>query len=64
MHEEVPPFEMNADAQEYAMNALISYEELINRGEPLSSFERLMLNRLDIISADQRAYHKMAEARF
>jgi len=46
------------------MNELIAYEAPMNRGEPLSSFERLMLDKTDTLFSVQRAYHEMTEARF
>jgi len=52
-----PPKPSNAveESQANEMNSLIAYEALVERGEPLTSFERLMLNRLDTISAEIRA---------
>jgi len=46
------------------MNALVAYVPTMERGEPLSSFERDMLNRLDTISTKQKAYYEMTSLRF
>jgi len=62
--DEAPPYEMNEDSQAHAMNTLIAYEAPMNRGEPLSNFERLMFDWMDTFSADQRAHHEMSKARF
>jgi len=42
------------DAQGTDMNTLVAYVPLVERGEPLSSFERVMLHRLDTICAKQK----------
>ena len=46
------------------MNALVAYHEPEYHGEPLSRFERQVLHRMDILSADQRAYFEMTQTRF
>jgi len=53
-----------SESQANEMNALIAYVPLVGRGEPLSNFERVMLNRLDTISGEQRAYYEMTLSRF
>lgn len=73
MHNETPPLEMNRGAPTYDMNndsqahdmsALIAYEAPMYRGEPLSSFEKQMLDMMDTFSTDQRVYYEMTKARF
>jgi len=46
------------------MHALISYIPLVNHGEPLSSFERMMLNRIYTMASDQRNHYEFFVARF
>ena len=42
------------NANEYVMHALVGYEPPIDHGIPMSSFERLMINRLDNMVSDKR----------
>lgn len=46
------------------MNALVAYVSPMERGKPLSNFERVMFHRLDTISAEQRQYFEMTTSRF
>jgi len=43
------------------MHALIPYIPLVDHGEPLSSFERMVLNRLDTILGDQRDHYNFSK---
>jgi len=43
---------------------MVPYVPLVERSEPLSSFERLMVNKLDFISVTQKEHYERAEARF
>jgi len=45
-------------------NAIVAYQTLEYRGEPLSMFERQVLYRLDAMTAEQRAYFETTQARF
>jgi len=52
------------NAYEYVMHALVGYEPPIDRGIPMSPFERLMINRLDNMASDQRNHYDFCAARF
>ena len=52
------------DVQGTEMNVMVTYVPLVDRGEPLSSFERLMVYKLDSIFASQREYFELIESRF
>ena len=55
---------MNEDVAATSHNALVEYHAPEYRGEPLSMFEKQVLNRLDTLSYDQKAYYEMTQARF
>jgi len=55
---------MHEDVVANNFNALVAYQALEYRGEPLSSFEREALHHMDTLSADQRTYFEMTQARF
>jgi len=50
---------MNEDVATTSHNALVAYYAPEYRGEPLSMFERQVLNRLDTLTDDQKAYYEM-----
>ena len=50
--------------EEVAANAIVAYQAREYRGEPMSMFERKVLYRLDVMSAEQRAYFETTHARF
>jgi len=52
------------DAQGIYMNVLVAYVLPVDRGKPLSKFERFMVNRLDSVFATQIQHFEMIEARF
>ena len=45
-------------------NAIVAYQTPEYKGEPLSMFERQVLYRLDAMTAEQRAYFEITQARF
>jgi len=45
-------------------NALVAYQAHEYRGEPLSMFERHVLDRLDTLTNDQKTYFEITQARF
>jgi len=55
---------MNKDVPATNSNALVAYQEPEYRGEPLSMFERKVLDRLDTLTNDQKTYFEMTQARF
>ena len=64
MHQDTSAYTMHDEVPTNDMNALIAYEELVYHGEPLSRFERQVFYRMDTLSANQRAYFEMTQARF
>ena len=50
--------------EEVAVNAIVAYQAPEYRGEPMSMFERQVLYRLDVMSAEQRAHFETTHARF
>jgi len=54
----------NEDVAATSQNLLVAYQEPVHRGEPLSMFERQVLNRLDTLTYDQKEYYEMTQARF
>ena len=50
--------------EEAAVNAIVAYQAPEYRGEPMSMFKRQVLYRLDVMSAEQRAYFETTHARF
>jgi len=50
--------------EEVAANAIVAYQVPEYRGEPKSMFERQVLYRLGVISAEQRAHFEATHARF
>jgi len=54
----------NEDVVATSQNALVAYQEPVHRGEPLSMFERQVLNSLDTLTYDQKEYYEMTQARF
>ncbi|KAL9276982.1 hypothetical protein ACSQ67_025468 [Phaseolus vulgaris] len=48
----------------YVMHTLVSYEPPIDRGIPVSPFERLMINHLDNMVSDQRDHYEFFVSRF
>jgi len=50
--------------EEVAANAIVAYQTPEYRGEPLSMFERQVLYRLDVMTAEERAYFETTKARF
>jgi len=50
--------------EEVAANAIVAYQTPKYRGEPMTMFERQVLYRLDVMSAEQRAYFETTQARF
>jgi len=55
---------MNEDVAATYYNALVAYQAPEYRGEPLSMFERQVLDRLDTLTDDQKTYFEMTQARF
>jgi len=55
---------MNEDVAATDYNALVSYQAPEYRGEPLSMFERQVLDRMDTLTNDQKTYFEMTQARF
>ena len=55
---------MNEDVAAKNYNALVAYQALEYKGEPLSMFERQVLDRLDTLTDDQKTYFEMTQARF
>ena len=53
-----------ANADEYAMHALVGYEPPIDCGIPMSPFERLKINCLDNMVNNQRNHYEFYVARF
>ena len=53
-----------SEHEEVAANAIVAYQAPEYRGEPMSLFERQVLYRLDVMSAEQRAYFETTHARF
>jgi len=45
------PIGTSGYVEDYNLQALIPYVPPVERGEPLSSFKRMMVNKLDFISA-------------
>ena len=58
------PQAMNKDVAETPQNALVAYQALEYRGEPMSMFERQVLYRLDVMSEEQKVYFETTQARF
>jgi len=58
------PQSMHEETAATHPNAIVAYQTLEYRGEPLSMFERQVLYRLDAMSAEQRAYFGTTQARF
>ena len=57
-------FFVNEDVAATDYNALVAYQALEYRGEPLSMFERQVMDRLDTLKDDQKTYFEMTQARF
>jgi len=55
---------VNEDVVATSQNALVAYQELVHRGEPLSMFERQVLRRLDTLTYDQKEDYEITQARF
>ena len=55
---------MHEEAAATHQNAIVAYQTPEYRGEPLSMFERQVLYRLDVMTAEQRAYFEITQARF
>jgi len=55
---------MNEDVAATNYNALVAYQAPEYRGEPLSMFERQVLDRLDTLTDDQKTYFEMTQDRF
>jgi len=55
---------VNEDVPATNYNALVAYQAPEYRGEPLSMFERQVLDRLDTFTDDQKTYFEMTQARF
>jgi len=55
---------MNEDVAATNYNALVVYQAPEYRGEPLSMFERQVLDKLDTLTDDQKTYFEMTQARF
>jgi len=55
---------MNEDVASTNYNALVAYQAPKYRGEPLSMFERQVLDRLDTLIDDQKTYFEITQARF
>jgi len=55
---------VNEDVAATNYNALVAYQAPEYRGEPLSMFERQVLDRLDTLTDDQKTYFEMTQARF
>jgi len=55
---------MNEDVAAANHNALVAYQALECRGEPMSMFERQVLHRLDVLSNDQKTYFEATQAKF
>ena len=53
-----------SEHEEVAANAIVAYQGPEYRGEPMSMFERQVLYRLDVMSAEQRAHFETTHARF
>jgi len=46
------------------MQTLVAYVPLVDREIPLSSFERLIVDRMDIMASDQKKHYEFYAARF
>jgi len=55
---------MNEDVVATNYNALVAYQALEYIGEPLTIFERQVLDKLDTLTDDQKTYFEMTQARF
>ena len=55
---------VNEDVAATNYNALVAYQAPEYRGEPLSMFERQVLDRLDTLTNNQKTYFEMTQARF
>ena len=62
--ENSPAPSMHEDVAANNFNALVAYQAPEYRGEPLSSFEREVLHRMETLSTNQRTYFDMTQARF
>ena len=58
------PQSVHEEAAATHQNAIVAYQTPEFRGEPLSMFERQVLYRLDVMTAEQRAYFETTQARF
>jgi len=55
---------MNEDVVNTKYNALVAYQAPEYRGEPLSMFERKVLDKLDTLTDDQKTYFEITQVRF
>ena len=58
------PQSVHEEAAATHQNAIVAYQTPEYRGEPLSMFERQVLYRLDVMTAEHKAYFETTQARF
>jgi len=58
------PKSMHEEAAATHQNAIVAYQTLEYKGEPLSMFERQVLYRLDAMTVEHKAYFETTQARF